>query len=147
MMSIFRQALIAHLKDDSAVAAIVGVKVYGYLAPKKAKTPFLVISRLGAESVRNLGGQAGHYDESWQVAAYSATDLVAEDLAQAVIASLDLMQPYTMTPDEGVTTYQVYNSMLDNVGPDIEDWKDDGSNRKTVQKPLTFRILRSIAAS
>ena len=146
-MSIFRQALIAHLKADADIASIIGAKVYGYLAPQNANLPFLVVSRVGGTTMRNLSGQQGVKDEAWQVSCYSKKDYQAEELADAVIQSLDKMQPYTMTPDSGVTTFTVDNSLLESVGGDIEQVKGNGSETKTVHKPLTFRILRSINAN
>ena len=149
-MAIFREALMDYLLSKAAITSIVSADgVYGYLAPADAPLPFIVVTRIGGGTWRNLGGQSGDKEEFWQVSAFAKSDLQCEELAEEIITALDLMQPTTMSPDGGLTDYTVHNSHLEDggIGSDIENHDRDGSESKVVQKPLTFRILRTRTAT
>ena len=145
-MSIFRQAFMEYILDKVTVTAIVGTDgVYGYLAPQDAELPFVVISLIGGGTYKNLTGPNGRQEEFWQVSPFAKTDLECENLKNVLLTLLDTCTATTMSPDNGTSSYTVDNIYLDDggIGGDIEETDRDGSEDKVVQKPLTFRILRS----
>ena len=147
-MAIFREALMQYLLSKSPITSIVGTSgVWGFMAPQEEVPPYITVTRVAGDTVKNLSGTNGYIEEFWQINCWGPTDAVSELLMEKVIDALDLVAPTTMSPDAGDTDYIVANTMLDNLGPDDEQWKRDGSQNKISRKLPTFRIKRSRAAS
>jgi hypothetical protein len=55
----FEAALVARLKADTQLAAIVGTRIYPLVIPQKGATPALVYAIPNTDRARNLAGAAG----------------------------------------------------------------------------------------
>jgi len=81
--------MVAHLKADAGVAAIVGTKVYPVPIPQGQSAPYLLYQRYDTDHIRDLSGPSGLRRTSFQLDAYSESPAEAEALSESVRLSLD----------------------------------------------------------
>ena len=84
-------ALIARLTADSALAALVGTRIYPLEGPEEATYPLITYLQVssGDNSSRGLVGAQKHFRTLQQIDIYARTALEAQAIAVAVRASLD----------------------------------------------------------
>lgn len=81
-------ALIARLQAASAVAAIVGTKVYAIQRPQGDAVPAVVLRHSGGEDVENIDGDSDMTEARITADCFGVTNLQAKALARAVKAAL-----------------------------------------------------------
>lgn len=77
------------LKANSAVAALVGTRVYALKAPQPATAPYITYQRISGERTRDTRGPTGRARARIQVDCYATGYAGANALANAVRKSLD----------------------------------------------------------
>ena len=119
-------ALIAALKTDAAVAALVGGRVFIAGARQGADYPYLTVQRISTEGAAYLDGAADLEWPRFQVDAWSGQALEALELMQAVRAAIDAIEitaaglTFTATfqdqrgpaPDEETRNFRVSHDYL-----------------------------------
>lgn len=84
-----QEAIQTALKNSSALAAIVGARVYAITAPIGTELPFVVWQIIGGQFGSTHNEAAGDGIVSVQVSCYATTFLSAVAMRAAVIAALD----------------------------------------------------------
>lgn len=81
-----KDALYEHLKDDAAIIALVGTKVYHAVVPKNISKPFIVFQRINQEPTKHMGGvvASGLTDTDMQISYYADKTDDAEAGANAI---------------------------------------------------------------
>jgi hypothetical protein len=113
--------LVAHLKADAGVAAIVGTKVYPIPLPQGKNPPYLLYQRKDTEHVRDLSGASGLRRAEFQLDAYSTDSAQVETLAEAVRSSLD---NWSGTWAGTVVKHVMVDRMADDVAADTDGGED-----------------------
>lgn len=81
--------MVAHLKADAAIAAIVGTRIYPVPLPQGKLPPYLLYQRRDTEHTTDLRGSSGLRRTEFQLDCYAVDSAVADMLAEAVRNSLD----------------------------------------------------------
>jgi len=94
------KALYDELKNDAAVAALVGAKIRIDVADDKDALPFIVFHRISDVPFHHLGGASGVTVQRWQFDCCAATRLATHAIEDAVREALDGFQNATMGSGE-----------------------------------------------
>lgn len=84
------------LRQDSAVSAIVGTRVYMIELPEDKGLPAIVFQRISTAPVTSLNGDSGLDLVRLQISCYATTALVAKQLAAAARACLAAVHSTTV---------------------------------------------------
>jgi len=124
-MSNISTAIVAMLRADTSVAALVGTRIYPSYAPQNYTLPVIVYTRLSASRVRSADGSAGMVAMNMQLSCWAATKAGAETLSAAVQSCLD---DYSGTSDGVVIDVISMDNELDApiVEPDNEEHNEFG---------------------
>jgi hypothetical protein len=110
-------AIIDYLLAGSAVAAIIGTRIFPLTRPQGSALPALTVTRISGAPVYASDGEAGLLDARLQIDSYAETYTAAKDLAAAVTNRLSAVQDVVQS---GVTLIYV---MLDSE----QDLREGGS--------------------
>ena len=81
-------ALYSHLCAVTALAAIVGTKIYPAAAVQTAAMPYVVYQQIGDEPQHVLGGLPTLQVDVWQFSAYAGTDKQARAISTLIKGAL-----------------------------------------------------------
>lgn len=87
------QTLYAVLKNDSAVSALVGTRIYPLVMPQDGLLPAVVYQRVSTVPITSLDGDSGLDAVRMQSSCWATTYLGARILADAVRAAVTLNMP------------------------------------------------------
>ncbi len=132
----FQGALRLNLLADSAVAAIVGTKIYSVPVPQSAALPYATLQYISQETVDTLGGFEGVVTERWQIDAYAASVTGVLALKKAIFDALH------MKNNETWSGYKIYLSRFDGDN-DLSEPATDGSEDMYHRIQQDFKIKRS----
>lgn len=86
----FEAALVAHLKGDAAVVALVADRLYPMMRPHSTPTPAVTYQRVSGQRANSLAGfTSGLTQIRVQVDCWGATYEAAGELASAIAARMD----------------------------------------------------------
>ena len=86
---LIEQALLTQLKTDSAIAALVGTRIYYVISPQDVQKPYIVISKISAVRVSSHDGSSGLANPRFQISCFALTYKEVKDIAVAVQAELE----------------------------------------------------------
>jgi len=87
-----RTSLVAHLKANATLAALVSTRVYSWTLPEAAWSgtmPCIVLNRLDVNALKTTGGARDLANTLWQIDVYGATSTSMDAAADAVRNALD----------------------------------------------------------
>jgi len=87
-MADVEDVLRAALRDDNAVAALAGARIYFEVLPENESAPALVINRITTTPVRAMGADSGLVWCRFQIDAFATKEAQARALAKAVRGAL-----------------------------------------------------------
>lgn len=133
-----REAVVAHLKADQAVALVVGSRVYPLVIPQSPSAiyPALAVQVIAIERPRQLDGPVSITNATVQIAA--ASKLFRETVAatEAVRQALD---GFRGTLGAGLATIDVVESVL-RTERDLSDDAADGTGRPYLRTVVEYLI-------
>lgn len=80
--------LVTHLKNDSAVSALVGTRIYPMKAPQSVTNPYITYQVINDNSNQCLGGSVYQNDTRFQIDCWSTTYSEAKAIKEAVLSAL-----------------------------------------------------------
>ena len=83
------------LKNNAAVSALVGTRVYPNIVPQRVTFPVVVYNQISSERTSVMGRDTGSVDSTWQVDVYAQTYAGARELAVAVRKALQRYRGFT----------------------------------------------------
>lgn len=83
------QDLATWLAAQTAVAALVGTRIYAEIAPTGPTFPYVVVQRITTERLRSLSGPSGRAAATFQVDCWAKTAIDRDGLADTVRRALD----------------------------------------------------------
>ena len=107
-----KDAMIAELRADTGVAALVDERVFKKVAPQGKPLPYITVQRISNSHVHHLTAASGLADARVQVSCWDTSDSGAEALAEAVREALDGFTQDTL--GSGDNTADVRRISLDN---------------------------------
>lgn len=93
------------LNGDANVSAIVGTKIFPYVAVESEAYPYIVFTQEGLEPTDTKDGVSELDKSTWDIECYSETLSEVEDLADKVRAVLDRYKGTTQTIVVDHTTF------------------------------------------
>lgn len=87
-MKQFRKDLYAFLTANAGISAIVGNRVYPFVAPEGIDDAYIVITQLGTDPEYAHDGRSEDHQESYQFDCVSTSVLEAETLSELLIDAL-----------------------------------------------------------
>lgn len=132
----FQGALRLYLLSDSAVAAIVGTKIYSVPVPQSAEMSYVTLQKISKETLDTLNGFEGVIIERWQIDAYASTKSEAQALEKAIFDALH------MKNNDVWSGYKIYLSRFDGDN-DLSEPATDGSEDMYHRIQQDFKIKRS----
>lgn len=79
----------SHLTGDSAIAALVALRIFPVIAPQGTLRPYMTYQRITAKRVRSLGGPSGLANPRFQIDCWAEDYDGALDLGEKVRAAMD----------------------------------------------------------
>ena len=80
--------LVAHLKNDTEVSALVGGKIYPLLAPQNVSNPYIVYHVISDNSNQCISGDINQNEARFQIDVWSTKYSEVEAIKEAVISAL-----------------------------------------------------------
>lgn len=134
------QALFAHLTENTAIAALVGARVYPLRRPQRGGSlPCIVYTRVGSEHVHHLLGVSGLCRADFDLDCQAGTYAEAKSLSEAVRQAMDGLRNRTV---EGVNIRSAMLSSDADVDYGPQD-ADDGGPR-SVSAEYTIWHVESV---
>lgn len=138
----FKSAMRKRLRDNSAILAIVGDRVYTGKAPQGTSEIFIVLNDVTAYDMMNhLGGTNNIEHNRWQIDVYGLDDSACETLKVLIKKRFNLVNHENWS--DGTNNYKVYLSKLDSSEDSTEE-KDDGGQVDYFRKRIDIIIKRSL---
>jgi hypothetical protein len=129
----FESALVARLKANPAITAIVGTRIYPLAIPQKGQLPALVYAIPSTDRVRNLAGAAG--------VAVARVLIDARATTYAVVKSLqELLRQYDGFDGVLAGDVIVLNTRMEDQGDEFEWPGGTGTDVGTHHLTLTFNF-------
>jgi hypothetical protein len=129
----FEAALVARLKADTALSAIVGARIYPLVIPQKGSLPCLVYAIPSTDRARNLRGAAG--------IATARVLIDARATSYAVVKSLqEVLRQYDGFSGTLAGNLIVLNTRMDDQGDEYEWPASTGTDVGTHHLTLTFHF-------
>jgi hypothetical protein len=120
-----QSAIRDHLRNDTAIAAIVGTRVYQNTASSKAAVPYIVVNVISQQPEHHLGGVSGIRHARAQIDSYESTSALRGVLAAAISARCDGWAE-TRDGEMGAGNLDVRSMLLDSEG-DLYETPENGS--------------------
>ena len=121
--------------------ALAGGKVYGLVAPDKAKAPFVIYNRIDSDRpARHLRGPSGMATAFIQVDAYAAEYYAAKEIGQQIEVLLNGFQGDIAYGDDSPQQYvKIYSSALLNDVDVLDETDKPYLFRNSYQFSITYR--------
>lgn len=129
----FESALVARLKANPAITAIVGTRIYPLAIPQKGQLPALVYAIPSTDRVRNLAGAAGVATARVLIDARATTYAVVKQLQE-------LLRQYDGFSGTLAGDVVVMNTRMDDQGDEFEWPAGTGTDVGTHHLTLTFNF-------
>jgi len=111
--------------------------VYSFPVPEAAARPYLILSRVSAEIMNNIGDSLKVYRESWQIDVVATTDAAAEELKELVIARMNVAGDRVAMGD-----YWVYACSFTGI-TDNTALENEAGETAIIRQSLDFELLRN----
>ncbi|HOA28100.1 MAG TPA: DUF3168 domain-containing protein [Arachnia sp.] len=116
-----RDAIIARLLADPAVASAVADRITPHWAPQGVEPPYIVVSQISATRPHHMGGPSGLVEARVQVDVFAEARAACEALASDVRRALD---GYRGAVSAGASTLILQQCHLDNELYELESWDE-----------------------
>jgi len=80
--------LVAHLKADSEVSALVGTRIYPLKAPQNVTNPYMTYQVVNDNSNQCIGGETYQNDTRFQIDVWDTTYSKVDAIKKAVLSAL-----------------------------------------------------------
>jgi len=80
--------LVAHLKNDSGVSALVGTRIYPLMAPQNVINPYITYQVVNDNSNQCMGGEVYQNDTRFQLDVWSTKYSEVKAIKEAVLSAL-----------------------------------------------------------
>ena len=124
--------LVAYLKAQTAVSDLVGAKIFPGVGATSQALPYVTLQKITGISEKHATGTTPLTEEAWQVDVWSATILLAREIAAAIRDVLD-----DVTTDIGSTTIE--RTYLEDES-ESHEFDRDGSEAGHYRIRMTFDI-------
>jgi hypothetical protein len=123
--------IIDALLQDSAVALIVGIRVYPATALQGAALPYITVSLINEDVDYILAGATSGRESRLEVACHAWSFTAVDALAEAIIAALVGIVNQTVGPED------IGPATILKQGTDVADFSED---RRVYRRLMDFRV-------
>lgn len=127
--------LIRVLSDNSDVAAIVGTRIFGIVAPQTKAMPYIVCSLIYEDQDVTLEGHQDGYDSRVSVECVASSVTNAVELGETVKSALSIAHHPVLSDD--IPAEELGRVTLFKEGTDVTDYTQD---RSTFRRFVDFRM-------
>lgn len=106
-------ALLKHLQAQTALAALVGERIYYVNAPQDVQTPYVVFFKVSATRVRSLTASSHLVNARFQFSVFSETYYEAKQIAEQIQLALQDKNNEIIGGDNGVRVSIQYDNEQD----------------------------------
>lgn len=131
-----------YLQSVAGVTSLLGtgsaIRVHPHIRPQGGPLPAVTYETISEEHEHDLLGASGVVQETVELVCYAATQLVAEQVAEALRVALD---GYPSGATQGTWGSVTVDCVLLTGGDDAYDQPDDGSDDGTYQVSREFMVM------